>query len=1446
MKTKQTNMRAPRRDAQPLGQVSNLQGWRATVASIIILILACFWAAPAKAAATNDVSIASIGNLTILEDAAATNVAFRIALFGGAAGIMTATSSAPTLIPDPSVAYGTPTAATNLGTLTFTPVANQNGSATITLVVTNDKPSTNSINFTVTVTPVNDAPTFTLATNAIYISRTNGAYSSTNFATNIWAGATNESSQTMTFAVTSKFATGFFSTAPTVSPTGTLAFEVTTNKYGTNVVTVICTDSGDTANKGKNTSTNTFTLGVAYLNYPPNVVNLSLTNHFLENAGKTNFSFVAWDVDQSALTATVSCSGAVSNIVTPSVALVSAKTNFSLSLTTKTNAYGTGVVSVVVSDGTLKVTNDVTVEVEFVNQRPYSSKFAKLTILEDATTNLAFTVADPDDSVSNITAVATSSNTNLIRATNLVVTGAGTNRTLAITTTPNSNGVATITVVCNDTNSNYSTNTFDLVVTAVNDAPTFTISTNLIVLAENSGLQTKANFVTNVVTGPADEAAQTMRYTAKASSSASFKSLAVAADGTLTFQLATNVNGFFPVTLTGQDSGGTANKGQNTSVARTFYIVATNVPATLSVDVPAAISIAENKSTNVTVKITDIDRNNINIDVTSSTNSVLATMTGVGKTRVLTITPVYPAVGSATITLISDDGLYQVTNTIAVTVTAVNYAPVLSAIDNLSILENAGATNLAFTISDKNNDQTNTAVNAVVLDTNLVSASIISTNATNRYVVVTPLTNAYGSSVIRLVAGDGVNMVSNSFVLTVLPVNNRPSFALNTNTYASLATNYLFVPETSDSKSKGVTITNFLSNVSAGPTNESKQKLTFFISTSDDGSFATKPAILVNSNLTFKSSLYATGNVTLTIYATDDGGTNNGGVNISTTNTVTLVMTNINNGPVLGKLAALKTFEDTTSEFPISVTDVDTVFSNLTVTATSDKTNLVSVVATNNGSEIILIITPTDNTNSVTKVSGTLVGNAVIKVVVSDGALSATNSFTVTVLPANDAPTFDLSGSTLTSVSFLAVHSVSNMVTNVVVGPTTDETNQTWAATAKIATSDAKYFVKAPVIDKKGTLTYTPSTNAGTVTVTVTVKDSGGKLNGGEDTSSPDTFDIVIPSNPFTGYPGEYNGLFYNSSSGAKFGQSGFMSVTVDTAGKYAGYLLNAGASNRFTGQFAIDGTSSITVGSSNVIVTLTNKLDSTENITGVITNSSAGWQADIGLLRSVVNTESIVPGIGQYLLVLQGSGGSGATNPAGDGVIRMNVESTGLTTFGGWLADGTVVTQRVSPSAFAEFPMYFSAYGKGSNGVALSWLVLTDTNPVSAIHPANAAIFKTSAAGGALYSGGYTNASVVAASTYYTWDGLWLTGAKAIVGGGNLSAPITNVVDVAYDTVTVVTNNCNLSLTIDPATGLVSGSFIDPSSLRTNQIKAAVLQMQQEARGFFLGTNVGGYFLLK
>ena len=71
---------------------------------------------------------------------------------------MKATSSDTALIPNPSVSYSSPG---ETGTLSFTPVANAFGAATITVKVSDGQAGNNFVErtFTVTVNPVNDPPT---------------------------------------------------------------------------------------------------------------------------------------------------------------------------------------------------------------------------------------------------------------------------------------------------------------------------------------------------------------------------------------------------------------------------------------------------------------------------------------------------------------------------------------------------------------------------------------------------------------------------------------------------------------------------------------------------------------------------------------------------------------------------------------------------------------------------------------------------------------------------------------------------------------------------------------------------------------------------------------------------------------------------------------------------------------------------------------------------------------------------------------------------------------------------------------------------------------------------------------------------------------------------------------------------------------------------------------
>jgi hypothetical protein len=101
----------------------------------------------------------------ILEDAGQQTVNLSGISAGGSDAqtlTVTATSSNPALIPDPTVSY---TSANATGSLAYTPVSNQSGTAIITVTVqdsggtTNGGDDTITRTFTVTVNAVNDAPT---------------------------------------------------------------------------------------------------------------------------------------------------------------------------------------------------------------------------------------------------------------------------------------------------------------------------------------------------------------------------------------------------------------------------------------------------------------------------------------------------------------------------------------------------------------------------------------------------------------------------------------------------------------------------------------------------------------------------------------------------------------------------------------------------------------------------------------------------------------------------------------------------------------------------------------------------------------------------------------------------------------------------------------------------------------------------------------------------------------------------------------------------------------------------------------------------------------------------------------------------------------------------------------------------------------------------------------
>ncbi|MFO0063475.1 MAG: hypothetical protein ACK57O_21580, partial [Planctomyces sp.] len=155
------------------------------------------------------------------------------------------------------------------------------------------------------------------------------------------------------------------------------------------------------------------------------------------------------------------------------------------------------------------------------------------------------------------------------------------------------NGTATITVTLRDSlGLNSTAQSFTITVTAVNDAPVFTVNpVTPIVVAEDAGNRT-VDLINTFAAGPAtalDETAQTLTFKlstpVQTTPNLALSLLTVDAAGNITFRSAADTAGVVSVSLTLEDSGPAAPPDVNTSTAFPFTITVTQVN-----DAPVAVT----------------------------------------------------------------------------------------------------------------------------------------------------------------------------------------------------------------------------------------------------------------------------------------------------------------------------------------------------------------------------------------------------------------------------------------------------------------------------------------------------------------------------------------------------------------------------------------------------------------------------------------------------------------------------------------------------------------------------------------------------------------------------------------------------------------------------------------------------------------------------------------
>ena len=461
---------------------------------------------------------------------------------------VTATSSNTTLIPNPTVTYTSPDAG---GSLAYQPVANQSGTAVITVTVRdagldgvlgNDDDGTVSRTFTVTVNAVNDAPTLDAIADPAAIDE-DADVQIVNL-TGITAG--DGESQALQVTATSSNTT--LIPNPTVtymSPDagGSLAYQPVANQSGTAVITVTVRDAGldgVLGNDDDGTVSRTFTVTVNAVNDAPTLDAIADPAAIDEDAGVqiVNLTGITAGGGESQALQVTATSSNTALIPNPTVTYTSPDAPGSLSYQPVANQSGTAVITVTVRDAGLDgvlgndddgtVSRTFTVTVNAVNDAPTLDAIADpAAIDEDAglqTVNLTGITAGGGESQA-LQVTATSSNTTLIPNPTVTYMSPDATGSLSYQPAANQSGTAVITVTVRDAgldgvlgNDDDGTvsRTFTVTVNAVNDAPTLDAIADPAAIDEDAGVQTVN--LTGITAGGGES--QALQVTATSSNTA--------------------------------------------------------------------------------------------------------------------------------------------------------------------------------------------------------------------------------------------------------------------------------------------------------------------------------------------------------------------------------------------------------------------------------------------------------------------------------------------------------------------------------------------------------------------------------------------------------------------------------------------------------------------------------------------------------------------------------------------------------------------------------------------------------------------------------------------------------------------------------------------------------------------------------------------------------------
>ena len=740
-------------------------------------------------------TIAAISDVNILEDDGLQSANLS-GIGTGAANevqniVLTATSSNPSLIPDPSVNYVSPAAT---GSLDFSPLPDQYGTTTITVTLVDNGGTPNGGNdttittFDINVAPVNDEPTLNpIADVEVWEDSGTGTV---NF-DGITTGKPNET-QVLTVTATSSHPSIIPNPPVTyVSPdgAGSLDFTPGPDEFGLVTITVTVTDDGGTPNGGDDAVSQTFQIDVLPVNDAP-IIDAVADQTVFEDLGPwsiplTGITEGAYnETDQTIQISAVSADTDLLPTVT--VDYTDPATPAFINIDSGADWYGLTTITVTLMDdgGTERNGEDTTViqfdvDVLPVNDAPDIDPLGDLTIDEDDplfAVNLQNIGTGAFNEVQVLSVTALSSDPTIVPHPTVNYADPDSDGQININPATDQFGVVTISVTVTDDGGtpnggvDFTTRTFDITIDPVNDEPTVDFVpeqniledapqqlVNLTGITSGAANENQVLTVTAVTNTPSQVPNPILTYTSPDST------------GSFTYTPVPDATGIATITVMVDDDGGTGNGGDD-SFARNIVIniEAVNDDPVGVTDTPSVDEDTTNNPLDVLANDTDVDIGD-SLTVDSVTQPANGAVTNNGSNVLYTPDPDY--FGLDTFTYIATDGNGGFTNAVTVNVTVNNINDPPTAVDDpLESTTEDVPVDISVLANDTDPENDTLSIISVTVPT---SGTTLNNGTTVTY---TPAPNFSGVDTFVYTMSDGNGGTDSATVtVTVIGVNDPPT-----------------------------------------------------------------------------------------------------------------------------------------------------------------------------------------------------------------------------------------------------------------------------------------------------------------------------------------------------------------------------------------------------------------------------------------------------------------------------------------------------------------------------------------------------------------------------------------------------------------------------------------------------------------------------------------------